>query len=106
MWVVDIRHWINEETEDAAAPQLVRNVERMKKIIAYTTLKATGMQEEGPLRCWKRPKRKFCKGILDTGFECPDRIYWKCRRCGFEGVVYGWNGLSCNLLHVSDRRFH
>jgi hypothetical protein len=37
MWVIDIRHWLNDEQTGPGAPQLRLKVAKLAEIIAYAT---------------------------------------------------------------------
>ena len=72
-------------------------IEPFKKLITYTTTVAIGLPVDNPPKRWRRPKRKPCKGVLEIGFEQPDRIHWLCPVCEDEGVVSGWEGLIWDM---------
>ena len=67
MWVIDIRHWLNETQSGPAVPQLRLKVKKLEEIIIYATSAAIGIPVDAPPRCWRRPQRKPCKGILELG---------------------------------------
>ncbi len=98
MWIIDIRHWLNEEKSGPAVPQLKLKVKKLAEIITYATSSAdlSLAAGEGPW-CWRRPKRKPCKGVLQIQFEIDDRIHWFCPECKDEGVVDGWQGLIWDM---------
>ncbi len=104
MWIIDIRHWIDEETEEAAAPQLSSNVKGLKEVIHFATSKAAGIDAELP-RCW-HPENKRCDGYLIAEIVSPERIHWACTVCEFEGEVSGWRELRCNNLRSNQKRLH
>lgn len=94
MWVIDIRHWLNESYDGPALPRLKLKVAKMKEIIIYATSELAG-REAGPApRCWRRPQRKSCKGVLEVKAVGHDEVRWFCPVCGDEGVVSGWTGLN------------
>lgn len=37
MWVIDIRHWLNDEQTGPGAPKLRLKVEKLAEIITYAT---------------------------------------------------------------------
>ncbi len=96
MWTIDIRHWIDEETEEAAAPQLIPNVIGLKELISFATSKAAGMETELP-KCW-HPENPDCEGFLIAEIVEKDQIQWECTVCDFGGVVSGWMKLDCNKM--------
>jgi len=57
MWVIDIRHWLNEQQDGPVAPQ-----------------------------CWLRPKRKAVRGILKIQFAMDEQIHRFCSECTIKGI--------------------
>lgn len=102
MWVINIRHWLDDTNSHAAAPQLKNKVKKLTEIIIYSTSNLDGLPIGDPPKCWRRPKRKSCDGILQITFNAPEEIYWKCSACGDEGIVTGWDGL---IWDMSDKKF-
>ena len=97
MWIIDIRHWLNEEKTGPAVPQLKLKVKKLAEIITYATLRDRGPAAGKPPRCRRRPGRKPCKGVLQIQFETDGRIHWFCPECGDEGVLDGWQGLIWDM---------
>jgi len=97
MWVIDIRHWLDEEGKGPAAPQLKLKVAKLAEIIEHATSIESDLLVGEPPQCWRRPQRKPCKGRLDINFTDDDRICWKCPKCGDEGVVDGFRGLIWDM---------
>ena len=90
MWIIDIRHWLDETQSGPGLPQLKSKVKKLSEIITYATSLAAGIPAEQPPKCWRRPNRKPCKGTLDIHLDqATSRIYWKCPVCQDEGVVTG-----------------
>jgi len=111
-WVIDIRHWL-DENENPAAPQLKKKVEKLKEIIAYETSMEAGTELFKIPRCWRRPKRKPCPGSLLTITEespsNPDHrkaIFWRCPECEDTGTIYGWERLICDMSEDSEDNIH
>jgi len=101
MWVIDIQHWLDETMTAPAVPQLKQKVKKLSEIIIYATSVAAGVPTDSVPKCWRRPKRKPCKGILDIHLDQTiHQIHWFCRICGDEGVVTGWKNL---IWDMSDR---
>jgi hypothetical protein len=104
MWVIDIRHWLDNAQTGPAVPRLKFKVKKLGEIITYATAEAAGIPVQDPPKCWRRPKRKPCTGNLDIRIdEFVERIYWKCGACGDEGTVTGWKGLRWDALKHSER---
>ena len=106
MWVIDIRHWLDETKSGPAVPQLNLKVKKLSEIIIYATSIAAGRSVESTPKCWRRPKRKPCKGELDIDLDhTSGQISWRCEACGDEGVVSGWEGLIWDMLDT-DGKIH
>lgn len=98
MWVIDIRHWLNETLFGPGVPQLRRKVQKLTEIITYATSIEAGISIDSPPVCWRRPKRMACKGVLAVELDTDtDQIYWECTECGDDGVVTGWRGLIWDM---------
>ena len=97
MWVINIRHWLNEQLDGPAVPQLRLKVKKLTEIITWITSRDRGLSAENAPKCRRRPKRKACKGILEIQFEVDDRIYWFCPECEDEGLIDGWQGLIWDM---------
>jgi len=97
MWAIDIRHWLNDACDGPAIPRLKLKVAKMQEIIMYATSKLTGLKTSAAPRCWRRPQRKLCAGILEAQVVGHDEIRWFCPVCGDEGVMRGWNGLIWDM---------
>jgi hypothetical protein len=101
MWVIDIRHWLDQTRTGPGIPQ-PRLVEKLGEIVSYATAIEAGIWVDLEPECWRRPKRKACKGKLDIELDSgTDQIHWRCPECGDEGVVTGWKGLIWDLSDAS-----
>ena len=99
MWVINIQHWLDETMSGPAVPQLKVKVKKLSEILIYATSVAAGIPTESIPQCWRRPKRKPCKGELDIELDqISGQIQWRCEVCGDEGVVSGWEGLIWDML--------
>ncbi len=98
MWVIDIRHWLDETLTEAALPQLRNKVKKLTEIITFATAIEAGVPVDTPPKCWRRPKRKPCKGELEIELV-PEtgQIHWICPVCQDEGVVTGWEDLIWDI---------
>ena len=99
MWIIDIRHWLNDEQTGPAAPQLRSKVAKLAEIITYASARESDLLTGDPPKCWRRPNRRSCAGRLDIHFTEDDQIYWICQKCGDDGTIDGWRGL---IWDVSD----
>ena len=43
MWVIDIRHWLNEQQDGPALPQLRLKVKKLAEIITWITSRDRGL---------------------------------------------------------------
>ena len=103
MWVINIQHWLNETKSGAAVPQLKLKVKKLSEIITYATSVTAGIFMESTPKCWRRPKRKPCKGELDIDLDLASgQIHWSFGICGDEGVVSGWQGLIWDMLDIKS----
>ena len=64
MQVIDIKHWLNEQQDGPAAPQLRLKVKKLTEIITWITSRDRGLPAGEAPKGWRRPKRKACKGTL------------------------------------------
>lgn len=107
MWVINIQHWLDETKTGPAVPQLRLKVKKLSEIIMYATSATAGIPTDSTPRCWRRPKRKPCQGLLDIYLDAiTDQIHWHCSACKDEGVVSGWEGLIWDMLDTPDNNIH
>jgi RNA polymerase subunit RPABC4/transcription elongation factor Spt4 len=107
MWVIDIRHWLDENLSGPGVPQLRFKVKKLTEIITFATAIKAGISVNSPPVCWRRPKRKACLGKLEIDFDPDtDQIHWVCPECGDEGVVTGWRGLIWDLTDSASEVLH
>jgi hypothetical protein len=78
MWVIDIRHWLNEQQDGPAAPQLRHKVKKLAEIIIWITLRDRGLLagETRNARDGRWPDRRLAG--VDMGYERGDDslIWW------------------------------
>lgn len=102
MWVIDIRHWLNEEQTGPGVPQLKSKVAKLAEIITYATARDIGLVTGDPPKCWRRPNRKPCTGRLNIHFTEDDLIYWICPICDDDGIIDGWQDLIWDVSAYND----
>jgi hypothetical protein len=68
MWVIDIRHFLDDTQTGPAVPRLKFKVKKLSEIITYATSVAAGIPVDQTPKCWRRPERKPCEGHLDIGW--------------------------------------
>ena len=99
MWVINIQHWLDGTMSGPAVPQLKLKVKKLSEIITYATSVAAGLPAESIPQCWRRPRRRPCKGELDIELDkVSGHIHWRCGLCEDEGVITGWEGLIWDML--------
>ena len=101
-WVIDIRHYLDDEGEIAVPSGPARKLaEYIGEIILCVTAGPSAEDGAIPLPCRRRPGRKPCYGIVTAGYSESDRqtIVWQCQGCGDEGSISGWQETQW------DRRF-
>ena len=92
-WVVDLRHYLDEETEDLAdmpGPALTCAM-FFASIVAWVTDHVPAGDPHTNVWCMRRPGRKRCLGEIMAELR-PDgaEIVWHCPYCGENGVIRGW----------------
>jgi hypothetical protein len=98
MWVINIRHWLDDTNSGPALPQLRFKVKKLSEIIMFATSLSNSVSAEAALKCWRRPKRKPCNGSMELDLdESIGQIHWCCSKCGDEGVITGWQGLIWDM---------
>lgn len=108
MWSINIQHWLDETKTGPAVPRLKTKVKKLSEIITYATSELVGISTDSAPRCWRRPGRKSCEGILDVFWDPDtDGICWYCKVCGDGGVVTGWQGLIWDMTDMDvDEHVH
>ena len=105
MWVIDIRHWLNDMGTEAGVPQLKNKVKKITEIILYATSINTGFKSPSVPGCWRRPKRKPCAGKLDISLDHEEGVIsFYCPECQDEGVISGWKGLIWDMSDGADNQ--
>ena len=102
MWVIDIRHWLNDEQTGPGTPQLKLKIAKLAEIITYATARDSEHLAADPPKCWRRPNHKSCTGRLNVHFTEDDRIHWICPICGDDGILDGWHGLIWDVSGYDD----
>lgn len=62
--------------------------EFIRAVMARTDKENTGVEKSTGIKCWKRPKRKPCKGIIQSMLDSSlSDIHWRCPVCGVCGNI-------------------
>jgi hypothetical protein len=96
MWVVDIRHLLDDTHSRPALPRFSFKVKRLGQIVTYATATAAGISVDFQPTCRRRPRERPCQGVLEIELR-KDHILWECPACGDEGVILGWKGLIWDM---------
>lgn len=103
MWVIDIRCWLDEDLTEPATPRHRSEVEGLCRAIAYATARCAGLSIDYKPTCWRKANLKSCNGELETKVSAEkDQLYWKCTKCGYEGMVTGWKGLIWDMTDSKE----
>jgi hypothetical protein len=98
MWVIDVRHMLDDTLCGPGIPRLKFKLKKLTEIITYATAKEAGASVDIQPRCWRKPGRKPCAGELEIDLNPGTKqIFWRCPVCGDEGVVTGWEGLMWDM---------
>ena len=107
MWVINIRHWLDESLTGPGLPQLRFKVKKLTELITYTTAKEAGVSCAVQTLCWRKPKRKPFPGELEISLNPnTEQIHWLCLECGDESVLTGWKGLIWDMKGSESGLFH
>jgi hypothetical protein len=107
MWVIDIRHLLDDTLSGPGIPRLRLKVQKLTEIITYATAREACASIDVQPRCWRKPKRRPCAGELEIRLDQDiEQIHWVCPECGDEGVLTGWRGLIWDMTDYSSEYFH
>ena len=94
-YVTDPWHFLDERGEvpndlPRPAQKLILFLGQMIEEVSSLTAGRTFLTS---LKCWRRPKRKPCRGeILSWRDDENDSIHWQCSRCRMGGEIRNWRG--------------
>ena len=92
-WVIDLRHYLSEETDDLAAMQgpALNCAMFFTSIVAWVTDHNLDGDPHTNVWCMRRPGRKRCMGEIMAELRAESgEIVWHCPWCNENGVVCGW----------------
>jgi hypothetical protein len=104
-WVVDLRHYLSEETEDLAEmPGPVLNCAMFfASIVAWATDHSPAGDPHTNIWCMRRPGRKRCLGEIQAELRSDSmEIVWDCPWCGENGVIRGWEDTLWDRRPAAD----
>lgn len=95
-WVVDLRHFLDEDGK--IAPLLGKAnkfAEHLTKIVAMASASPTLFDLPERIRCRRRPGRKSCPGYIEADLDPQtEDIVWRCPVCDDHGIISNWKGTS------------
>ncbi len=93
-WVVDMRHYLDEDTGDlpVTLPDRVLSLATFfGAIVAWVTDHLPAGDADTNVPCRRRPARRRCHGeIMATLDRTSGSIVWHCPLCGDNGWIHGW----------------
>ena len=93
-WVVDMRHYIDEDTDDfpESLPERVLNLAIFfGAIVAWVTDHLPEGDQHTNVPCRRSPGRRRCRGeIMAVLDNSSGYIDWHCPLCGDYGTIHGW----------------
>jgi len=103
-WIVDLRHFLNEDGSIAPESGRARRLAQHFAAIVRELTAELGDEVYFPkVRCRRRPNRKRCPGEIDSTLDTENRaILWVCPICGDNGSIQGWEGTLWDFSEVSE----
>jgi hypothetical protein len=89
----------------ALAPLTGRGL-RLAQYFTQIVAQASNYDEPTTVRCWRRPRRRPCTGLLTVFFDVDNHdVLWFCPVCDDQGRISGWEGTfwdNSNLTEVAS----
>ena len=99
-WVVDMRHYIDEDTGDLpeVIPERVVSLAILfGAIVAWVTDHLPDGDEHTNVPCRRSPGRRRCRGDIIAELDSTSGyIVWHCPLCGDNGMIHGWEDTLWN----------
>jgi hypothetical protein len=99
-WVVDMRHYLDEETGDLpeSLPTPALNLALFfGSIVAWVTDHLPEGDWHTNVSCRRSPGRKRCLGEIFAELDRRSgHIVWHCSVCGDNGLIHGWEDTFWN----------
>ena len=99
-WVVDMRHYIDEDTGELTEiiPQRVLSLAIFfGAIVAWVTDHLPEGDERTNVPCRRSPRRRRCRGDIIAKLDrTSGYIVWQCPLCGDNGMIHGWENTLWN----------
>jgi len=99
-WVVDMRHYLDEETGDLP-DDLPARVLKLALFFGSIVAWVTDHQPQGDFHtnvsCRRSPGRRPCVGDIFADLDrASGHIIWQCPICGDNGLIHGWEDTLWN----------
>jgi hypothetical protein len=102
-YVVDMRHYLDEETGDLpeAIPERVLSLAIFfGAIVAWVADHLPDGNEFTNVPCRRTPGRRRCRGEIIATLDCASRyIEWCCPLCAENGLIHGWEDTPWDRQH-------
>jgi hypothetical protein len=99
-WVVDMQHYIDEDTGDLleVVPERVLSLAVFfGAIVAWVTDHLPEGDEHTNVPCRRSPGRRRCRGDIIAQLDSTSGyIVWHCPLCGDNGAIHGWEDTLWN----------
>jgi hypothetical protein len=89
-WITDLRHFMTAGGDLVSSRPSSLPV-YLSKVDEAATARPAGSWVSSPIRCYRRPARKGCRGRIHVyRAESPDLVEWACPVCRASGIITGW----------------
>lgn len=99
-WVVDMRHYVDEETgglPESIPERVLRLAVFFGAIVAWVTDHLPERDWHTNVPCRRSPGRRRCRGeIVAELNRASGHIVWRCPLCGDNGLIHGWEDTVWN----------
>jgi hypothetical protein len=107
-WVVDMRHYIDEDTGDLpeVIPERVVSLAIFfGAIVAWVTDHLPEGDEHTNVPCRRSPGRRRCRGDIIAQLDrSSGYMGWQCPLCGDHGTIHGWQDTLWNRAGAQHRQ--
>lgn len=99
-WVVDMRHYVDEETGDlpeSIPERVLRLAVFFGAIVAWVTDHLPEGDWHTNVPCRRSSGRRRCRGEIVAELDrASGHIVWQCPLCGDNGLIHGWEDTLWN----------
>ena len=92
--LIDIRSCVRRgKIATSVSPKTRSLLKKLVNVIAHASAGNPGAEIDTSVACWDTSGDSACGGtILALLTDVPNRITWRCSRCGINGIVFNWRG--------------